>query len=151
MSIPKTIAVHSQLLAAGVAAVLAAWPAAAAEAMKPTAYYFPRKESCTVMMDFQKSREKLRGLNGETRALELARSMLVEWLANAAGKCDGSSKVTMLAVYIPGVDVYGRPDFGNRTNLMKLEGDATKLQALGRNADKVTMVQLQQASRVEVF
>jgi hypothetical protein len=123
---------------------------AAIEPLKPAAYYFPRQEACTVMMDFAKARDKVRGLAGDARNLELTRGMLAEWSVNAADKCKGAGKVALLAVYIPGLDVYGRPDFSNRTNLLKLEGQADKLQALAR-ASGLTMELVRKSSAVEIF
>lgn len=122
-----------------------------ADVLKPLAYYIPRQDTCTVMMDFQKVRSRVTGLAGDVRTIELSRGMLAEFLVNAAAKCKGASKVTMMAVYIPGVDLYGRPDFGSRTNLMQLVGDAAKLQALGRSPGKLTMAQLRDSASVEVF
>lgn len=103
------------------------------------------------MMDFQKVRSRLTGLSGDARDIELSRGMLAEWSASSAAKCPGASKVTMMAVYVPGADQYGRPDFGSRTNLMRLVGDAAKLEALGRSAGTLTMTQVRGSAAVEVF
>jgi hypothetical protein len=134
-----------------VLSVLSLAPGVGADPLKPNPYYFPRPDMCTVMMDFQKVRSRLTDLAADARAIELSRGMLAEWSASGAEKCSGASKVTMMAVYIPGVDVYGRPDFGRRTNLMRLVGDAAKLQALGRSANQLTMTELRGVASVEVF
>ena len=131
--------------------MLAFAPRVSAEVLKPVAYYFPRPDMCTVMMDFQKARPHLNGLAADARAIELSRGMLAEWSANASAKCQGAAKVTMMVVYIPGADLYGRPDFGSRTNLMRMVGDAAKLQALGRSAATLTMAQVRSSATVEVF
>ena len=134
-----------------VLSMLAVGSCLSADVLKPGAYYFPRQDTCTAMMDFQKVRAKLNGLDGDARAIELSRGMLAEFSASGAAKCPGASRVTLLAVYVPGVDLYGRPDFSNRTNLMKVEGDAAKLLALGKTADTLTMAQVRGSATVEVF
>ena len=104
-----------------------------------------------MMMDFQKVRSQLAGLTGDARDVELSRGMLAEWSASSAAKCPGATKVTMMAVYIPGTDVYGRPDFGSRANLLRLVGDAAKLETLAKSAAKLTMTQVRGSASVEVF
>ena len=144
----RALSTHALLLALS---LLALGPRLSADVLKPTAYYFSRQDACTVMMDFQKIRSRVDGLAAEARAIELSRAMLAEWSATAEAKCPAAAKVTMMAVYIPGVDVYGRPDFGRRTNLMRLEGDAAKLQALGRKPEALTMTHVRGTASVEVF
>ena len=126
--------------------------ASAASAPLPNeAFYFPRKEACTVMLDFKKSSDALAKLQGDARSVEIARHLLVEWQPNAKAKCEGATKVTLLAVIIPGKDVYGRPDFSNRKNLLRLDGDADKLLELARAGDALSVARLKDAAKLELY
>lgn len=119
------------------------------EKLAVKAYYFPRPDSCTVMVDFQPAASTLQGVRGEARAAMLASTMLREFAPNAAGKCKSAGTVRLLAVMIKGVDSYGRPDFGNRANLLRLEGDALRLGQLANAHSTVTLARIRSVATVE--
>jgi len=129
-----------------------AGPGGAGQAPLATeAFYFPRKETCTVMLDFKKSSDAVAKLQGDAKSVEIARTLLAEWQPNAKAKCDGATKVTLLAVVIPGKDVYGRPDFSNRKNIMRLDGDADKLLELAKTGDALSVARLKSSAKVELY
>jgi hypothetical protein len=134
------------------AALLVATPTAmAADTLPPpTAYYFPRPELCTVMVDFQKGRSAVESLKGDKRTISLVQNMATEFERNA-NKCGDSPKIRMLAVFIKGVDVYGRTDFGNRVNLLKLEAAPKNLRQLALHNEKVTLTQIKALSNLEIY
>lgn len=86
-------------------------------------YYFNQGGICTGIVDFQSARSKLESADKETMLLLLTRRMIGEVIQDFPTRCDGATDVRMIAVYIPGVDNYGRPDFANRINLLRLDGD----------------------------
>jgi hypothetical protein len=112
-----------------------------AQAPNLTSYYFPENEQCTLVLDFQSHRPKLDQLSKETRNLTLAKDLLIEFKANGSIKCPEARKVRLLAVFIPGTDNYGRPDFGSRTNLLRLEGPIERvLQSADRDFATVEQI-----------
>lgn len=125
--------------------------AAAADPLPLTAYYFPRSAPCTVMADFQKARDKVAAFSSQERAIALVRSMAVEFDKKGREQCPGAATVRMIAVFIGGVDIYGRPDFGNRTTLLKLEGDVVKLKRLAQAGGKITLFQLRSMFDLEIY
>ena len=131
--------------------LVAMQPAIAADTLPPaTAYYFPRPDLCTVMVDFQKGRGTVESLKGDKRTITLVQNLAAEFDRNA-GKCGDSPKIRMLAVFINGVDVYGRTDFGNRVNLLKLEAAPKNLRQLARHGDKATLTQAKALSSLETY
>jgi len=87
-------------------------------------YYFPQGETCTLMLDFQTRRATLETMAPDARNAELLREMVAAFRSGYAAHCPNASKATLLAVYIPGVDSYGRPNFGSRQNLIRADGAA---------------------------
>jgi hypothetical protein len=123
---------------------------ARAQATNPTPYYLPEDGQCTVLIDFQGRRSELGQLDKEGRTLVLAKAMLKEFASNGAEKCPQSDRVRLLAVYIPGTDNYGRPDFGNRTNLVLIEGSmAATTQSAA--VDPAARDQLEKLLKVTVY
>jgi hypothetical protein len=98
-----------------------------ASAADLTSYYFPEAERCTLVLDFQPRRADLSQLAREARSLALAKDLLKEFKANGSGKCPDAKEVRLLAVFVPGTDNYGRPNFGSRVNLLRLEGARDKV------------------------
>lgn len=123
---------------------------AQAQASNPTSYYLPEDGQCTVLVDFQARRSELNQLDKEPRILVLARAMLKEFASSGAEKCPQADRVRLLAVYIPGTDNYGRPDFGNRTNLLLIEGSMAAT-AQSAAADLATRDQLDKSLKVTVY
>lgn len=115
------------------------------------AYYFPKSDICTIMIDYQPSVARVRQAKSDAKSILLASSMLNEYAANGAQKCKSAPTVRMLAVLIPGKDSYGRPDFGSRTNLLKLEGRADKLEALATGRDHLSLPMIQSAGSLHVY
>ncbi len=99
-------------------------PASAADL---TSYYFPESERCTLVLDFQPRRDDLLQLSKEARGVALAKDLLKEFKANGSAKCPDAKEVRLLAVFVPGTDNYGRPNFGSRVNLLRLEGPRDKV------------------------
>jgi hypothetical protein len=99
-----------------------------ASASDLTSYYFPESERCTLVLDFQPRRQDLLQLSKEARSLSLAKELLKEFKANGSAKCPDAKEVRLLAVFVPGTDNYGRPNFGSRVNLLRLEGATDKVQ-----------------------
>jgi hypothetical protein len=99
-----------------------AFSKAFAQAPNLTSYYFPENEQCTLVLDFQPQRPELIQLSKEARTLSLAKDLLKQFKANGSEKCPEAKNVRLLAVFVPGTDNYGRPDFGSRVNLLRLEG-----------------------------
>jgi hypothetical protein len=124
--------------------------AALAQTAGLTAYYFPEDQQCTLLVDFQPRRSELEPLGKDARSLALAKAMLKEFSAHGAEKCPGSKSVRLIAVYIPGTDTYGRPDFGSRTNLLRLEG-SNEAVAQGAASDAVTTDQLVKLLNLTVY
>jgi hypothetical protein len=98
-----------------------------ASASDLTSYYFPESERCTLVLDFQPRRADLAQLSKETRSLSLAKDLLQEFKAHGSEKCPEAKDVRLLAVFVPGTDNYGRPNFGSRVNLLRLEGPRDKV------------------------
>jgi hypothetical protein len=147
----KAMKKNSGILCVAILLHLGHAAAASAPPLAGEAFYFPRKETCTVMLDFKKSSDALAKLQGDAKSVEIARSLLAEWQSNARAKCDGAAKATLLAVIIPGKDVYGRPDFSNRRNLMRLDGDAEKLVELAKTGESLSLARLKSSAKVEVY
>jgi hypothetical protein len=110
----------------------------AASAADLTSYYFPESERCTLVLDFQPRRADLAQLAKEARSLSLAKDLLREFKANGSEKCPEAKDVRLLAVFVPGTDNYGRPNFGSRVNLLRLEGPRDKV-LQGADADFKTI------------
>lgn len=98
--------------------------------LKGFAYHFPKPNVCTIMIDYQQSSASVINTNGDDKSLLLSRSMIKQYIDEGVQKCKGAPKIIILAVFIPGKDNYGRPDFGSRSNILKLEGLSVKFQAL---------------------
>jgi hypothetical protein len=47
--------------------------------------------------------------------------------------------------------VYGRPDFSNRKNLMRLDGDADKLLELAKAGDSLSVARLKAMAKLEMY
>ena len=116
-----------------------------------SAYYFPKTDVCTVMIDYHSSIEKIDKLQGDTKSLTLIRSMLNEYTSNGTQKCMGAPLVRLLAVLIPGKDSYGRPDFGSRINLLKLEVPTNKIGTIVKDLDNISLPKIQSAGFVELY
>lgn len=86
------------------------------------AYYFNQSGICTFLLDLQPLRGSYDGLRGDVRTVALAKALIDEFRAHGQDRCMGAMSVRAIAVYIPGVDNYGRPAFGSRTNLLRLQG-----------------------------
>lgn len=87
-----------------------------------THYYFPEGDECTAVLDFQSRRGDLEKSSVEKKTLVLANELLRDFSLNGSEKCQGAKRIHLLAVFIPGVDNYGRPDFPGRVNLLRLDG-----------------------------
>jgi len=98
-------------------------------------YYFPERTLCTALVDFQKNRRELQKLSRAERNQLIARELVREFVTNGKKKCENVSLVRVQAIYIPGTDNYGRPDFPNRINLLRLEGAPEDFTAAGNNKD----------------
>lgn len=94
------------------------------------AYYLPRGDQCTVLVDFAARRSDVDRLSGDERAAYLARAMIGEFRRAGRAESKGAGKIQMIAVYIEGKDNYNRPDFSKRTNLLKLSGTAEQFSSL---------------------
>lgn len=116
----------------GVVTIAAVVADTMAQAAGPTTYYFVEKQTCTVLVDFQKQRDEIERLSGDAHALRLIRGLVDEFAANGAKKCGVLDSIRMMAVYIPGVDNYGRPDFPNRVNVLRIDASAENLLAAAR-------------------
>lgn len=125
--------------------------AAAADPIPLTAYYFPRPETCTVMVDFQKARSRVAAFSSQERVIAIVAAMAAELEKNGRDKCAGAARVRLIAVFIQGVDMYGRPDFGTRTNLLKLEGAAARLKNLAQAGDKLTVPRIRSLFDLEIY
>jgi len=113
-------------------------------------FYFPEGESCTALVDFQKIRGDLTKKSEEERSQTIVRQLLTEFSANGVNKCGTAKQVRLMAVYIPGTDNYGRPDFPNRINILRLNGSATEM-AAAAHQDWKTTKDLNPAIRIERF
>jgi hypothetical protein len=112
-------------LATGIGILMTA--AALAQVGILPAYYFLEQKTCTILVDFQKERVDIERLNRDARLLRLVRDLVAEYAKDGPAKCVGADHVRMMAVFIPGVDSYGRPDFPNRINILRIEADPEKL------------------------
>jgi len=100
-------------------------PLAPTYADGPTdSYFFNEAGVCTLIVDFSKQKSELDRLGAEQRRASLARTLISSFRQQGGAKCPHVPSVRALAVYIPGVDSYGRPKFGSRVNLLKLEAPA---------------------------
>jgi hypothetical protein len=90
-------------------------------------YYFVENEQCTLVLDFQSRRSELVKLSKDALSLSLAKDLLKEFQTNRHEKCREANIVRLLAVFVPGTDNYGRPNFGSRQNLLRLEGSTKKV------------------------
>ncbi len=115
---------------------------AAAQSTPLVPYYFPQGETCTLMLDFQTRRATLEAMPPDARNTALLREMVAEFRSGSAARCPGASKATLLAVFIPGVDSYGRPNFGSRQNLIRADGaaDAIKRAPPGASAAELARI-----------
>jgi hypothetical protein len=93
------------------------------------AYYLPRDEQCTVLVDFAAQRTYVDGLDGNRRQAYLAQQMIREFCRGGAAGAKGATNIQMIAVYIEGKDNYNRPDFSKRVTLLKVRGTAAQLQS----------------------
>jgi hypothetical protein len=98
-----------------------------AQAPNLVSYYFAEREQCTLVLDFQPRRSELVQLSKDARSLALAKDLLKEFKINGSKKCPEAQNVRLLAVFVPGTDNYGRPDFGSRVNLLRLEGSTNQV------------------------
>lgn len=114
-------------------------------------YYFPKSDICTMMIDYQLSAASLGQAKGVAKSILLVRSMLNEFASNGAQKCKGAPTIRMLAVMVSGKDSYGRPDFGSRTNLLKLEGHADKLSALAHTHGPLSLPTIRGTGSLDVY
>jgi len=96
-------------------------------------YYFVEDKMCTVLVDFQDQRSDIERMSGDLRLLRLITDLLSEFASNGPTKCGGADVIRMMAVYIPGVDNYGRPDFPNRVNVVRIDGGAATLESASKH------------------
>jgi hypothetical protein len=108
-------------------AMLTSAPLHASEEEASKAYYFPEEANCTVMVDLADKKDMLDDLSEAERKLSIAELLVSEYDANGKEGCEDATSVKLLAVYISSVDSYGRPNFGDRINLIRLDGDAAAL------------------------
>ena len=120
------LTIRSLALSALAMLVLEAQPAGASSPVN-VAYYFPEGRVCTLILDFQPTKDKLERLTGTPRTLSIATSLLSEVKVGGTEKCKTAEVIRMMAVYIPGVDNYGRPDFGSRLNLLRIDSTAAAI------------------------
>jgi hypothetical protein len=113
-------------------------------------YYFPESEQCTLVLDFQPHRSELEQMSKEVRSLTLAKDLLKEFKTNGSDKCPEARSVRLLAVFVPGTDNYGRPDFGRRINLLRLEGSLETV-LKGAEKDFATTEQVRDLLTITVF
>jgi hypothetical protein len=111
----------------GLLAAVLCGTAAFAEPSGLTPYYFPEGEECTLALDFQPRRTEIEAATGDQRSVLLAEGLLQEFSAQGSTKCPGAKTIRLLAIFIPGVDNYGRPNFPERVNLLRLEGSSDQV------------------------
>ena len=103
---------------------------------EPYSYYFPEGKTCTLMTDFQAQAALMKDVASNNRRFSQAlHQMLSDYQRQGVHQCVGATRLTMVAVLINGRDNYGRPDFPNRTELFRLEGPSSDIQALGTRND----------------
>ncbi len=114
------------------------------------AYYLPHDGDCTVLVDFECVREELQGLDSDGRMVRLAQQVIEEFQQHGAEKAKKAQQIELLAVYIKGRDKYGRPNFANRTDLLKIRGSAEEFHKLNA-AELKDVEQIRKHLDVEVF
>jgi hypothetical protein len=130
--------------------IFSAFGSAFAQAPNLVPYYFQESERCTLILDFQSHRSELTELSKAARTLSLAKDLLKEFKTRGSEKCSEAKNVRLLAVFVPGTDNYGRPDFGSRVNLIRLEGPKEKV-LQGAETDFATTEQITDLLTVTVF
>ena len=118
-SLIKLQVASAMLLLAGIAAF--------AQEKPVTRYYFPEGEECTAVLDFQSRRGDLEKSPADRKMLLLANELLRDFSVNGSEQCQGAKRIHLLAVFIPGVDSYGRPNFAGRVNLLRLDGTTDQI------------------------
>lgn len=101
----------------------------------PPCYYYSAGRICTMMMDFQSIRHRLDSLDQEKRQAEIALIMAQEFSRGGASKCPQAEKVRLEAVYVPTKDNYGRPDFRQRIQIMRIDGPVDVVRRFAASGD----------------
>ena len=114
-------------------------------------YYFTKTEICTIIIDYYPSITKLDKENNDNKSLILIRSMLKEYISNGEQRCLEAPMVKILAALIPDKDIYGRPDFGGRINLLKLELPSNKIGAILNDHNNISLSKIQSVGSVELY
>lgn len=103
---------------------------ARAQSAGTPSFYFTERETCTLIVDFQAQKAALDALPKEGKALALAKGLIAEFKRQGASNCPDTKELIALAVFIPGVDNYGRPNFGSRVNLLKIKSEISDVGSL---------------------
>lgn len=90
---------------------------------------FTSGQDCMAMIDFQSVRQKLEKMPPEERQNEIFSRTLDVFARKRQEKCPVDGHSRLLAVYITGLDNYGRPDFGNKVMVMEIKGKTGELLA----------------------
>jgi hypothetical protein len=123
---------------------------ASAQSPALTPYYFPEGDVCTLALDFQPRRSEIEAASKDSRSVILAESLLREYSTQGSEKCPGAKTVKLLAILIPGVDSYGRPNFAGRVNLLRLEGSSEQVNAVAKSHPQ-NPAQLQELLTVTIY
>jgi len=114
----------------------------AAQSAALASYYFPQGDACTLMLDFQSRRAALEAMTPDARNAALLHEMIAEFRSGSAARCPNASKAVLLAVFIPGVDSYGRPNFGSRQNLVRADGAVEAIRRAAPDADAAELARI---------
>lgn len=107
-------------------------------------YYFPKQDgTCTALIDFHTQPELTTEVEKDTnKSSKLVQQMAHDFITKGIEKCANAKTVTLMAVRIDATDNYGRPDFKNRVNILKITAPLEKIKDLAtKPADVATLKQ----------
>jgi hypothetical protein len=115
---------------------------------EPKPYYFSEGALCTLMVDFQPSRARVESLGAEERQTSLIREMIRVFQQSGQAQCSAAGRVRLVAVFIPGLDNYGRPNFASRQNIVRADGPVS---AIATIPDQASFADLSKVFDIQPF
>lgn len=102
-------------------------------------FYFPKNDqTCTALIDFHAQPELTNNIESNiSKTNHLIQQMAQDYLTTGVSKCQHAKNVTLWAVRIDNTDNYGRPDFKNRINILKINAPTEKMTMLAKKSFEI--------------
>ena len=117
----------------------------------PQAYFFQNGKSCSVLFNFSSQKESLEKMSSNDKLDSIIKTMFIQYNNEHLNYCPDVESVTMLGAYIDGFDSYGRPDFGARIEIVRVEADEIKIKDNFKKIKNLSLDEIKKFSKVEIL